>query len=164
MRGCCILLQVTHVIRRGRAHLICVQVLIAAVVLEASSRRPMHALSEVALLGRALEACASCRGLCPRTPRIYRLLPLPMLGLLQDGRKRGCRTACPFIDRSRPPSRRSGCFPALPYLPLSPDSFYFGAGYTEAILVVGSEGMTLKPWGKWSKRRITFPPRRYSAC
>jgi len=64
------------------------------------------------------------QGLCPRTPRIYRLVPLPMMGLLRMYEKRGCRSI-PLIDRSRPLSRRSGCFPASPYPPLSPDSFYF---------------------------------------
>src|SRR5580693_4458943 len=86
--------------------------------------RVRHALSEVALLGRVLEACASCWGLCPR-PQDLSLAASPDAGLAADGRKRGCRTASPVIDRSRPRSRRSGCFPALPYLPLSPDSFYF---------------------------------------
>jgi hypothetical protein len=32
----------------------------------------------------------------------------------------------PLFDRSRPLSRRSGCFSALPYPPLSPGSFYGG--------------------------------------
>ncbi len=38
-----------------------------------------------------------------------------------------------------------------------------GRVYTEAILVVGSEGITLKPWGMVQAKN-QFPPRRYSAC
>jgi hypothetical protein len=40
--------------------------------------------------------------------------------------KKGDAEAFPLIDRSRPLRRRSGCFPALPYPPLSPGSFYCG--------------------------------------
>jgi hypothetical protein len=61
--------------------------------------------------------------------------------------KKGDAEASPLIDRSRPLSRRSGCFPALPYPPLSSGSFYCG-GIKKRIFAGGSEGMTLKPWGK----------------
>ena len=32
------------------------------------------------------------QGLCPRTLRIYRLMPLPMLGLLRIDEKEGCQS------------------------------------------------------------------------
>src|SRR6266567_3889583 len=64
----------------------------------------------------------------------------------------------PPIDRSRPLSRRSGCFPALPYPPLSPGPFYCdrmgGLHFCE-----GSEGMTLKPWGKVVQAKNHLPPK-----
>ena len=64
----------------------------------------------------------------------------------------------PPIDRSRPLSRRSGCFPALPYPPLSPGPFYCdrmgGVHFCE-----GSEGMTLKPWGKVVQAKNHLPPK-----
>ena len=67
------------------------------------------------------------RGLCPRTPQDLSLGASPDAGA---NRKRvdekGDAEASLFIDRSRPLSRRSGCFPALPYPPLSPQSFYCG--------------------------------------
>jgi hypothetical protein len=105
---------------------------------------PNHALSEVALFRNALCGRRRLQGLCPRTPRIYRLVPLPMLGSLRETDERGMRSI-PLIDRSRPLSRRSGCFP-LPYPPLSSGSFYCG-GIKKRIFAVGSEGMTLKPRG-----------------
>src|ERR1700757_286455 len=92
-------------------------------------------------------AGAGCRGFAPAPPRIYRLVPLPMLGSLQEtDEKKGDAEASPLIDRSRPLSRRSGCFPALPYPPLSSGSFYCG-GIKKRIFAVGSAG-TLKPWRK----------------
>ena len=81
---------------------------------------------------------AQFAGALPPHPQDLSLGASPDAGLAADGRK-GDAAASLFIDRSRPPSRRSGCFPALPYLPLSPDSFYLG-GITEVISMVGSEG------------------------
>jgi hypothetical protein len=50
---------------------------------------PRHALSEVALFRKALCGRRRLQGLCPRTPRIYRLVPLPMLGSLRETDERG---------------------------------------------------------------------------
>jgi hypothetical protein len=59
--------------------------------------RAMHALSEVALFRNALCGRRRLQGLCPRTPRIYRLVPLPMLGSLQEtDEKGGCRSIPPY--------------------------------------------------------------------
>ena len=43
-------------------------------------------------LEERLRVWASLQGLCPRTPRIYRLMPLPMLGLLRMDEKEGCQS------------------------------------------------------------------------
>ena len=57
----------------------------------------MHALSEVALFRNAHCGRRRLQGLCPRTPRIYRLVPLPMLGSLQEtDEKGGCRSIPPY--------------------------------------------------------------------
>ena len=70
--------------------------------------------------------------------------------------KGGCR-GIP-LNRSRPLSRRSGCFPALPYPPLSPGPILLRREMS-CNCAVGSEWMTLNLEGKWSSRRITFPPK-----
>jgi len=56
----------------------------------------MHALSEVALFRNALCGRRRLQGLCPRTPRIYRLVPLPMLGSLQETDERGMPKHPPY--------------------------------------------------------------------
>jgi hypothetical protein len=60
----------------------------------------------------AASASPSPLGLCPQTPRIYRMRPI------QRGAKRTRRNATPrlILPYSAPP-RRSGRFPALPYPP-----------------------------------------------
>src|SRR5277367_2309954 len=102
-------------------------------------------------------AGAGCRGFAPAPPGFIAWCLSRCWARCRKRMKGGCRSI-PLIDRSRPLSRRSGCFQALPYPPLSSGSFYCG-GIKKRIFAVGSEGMTLKAWGKWSKRRITFPPK-----
>ena len=67
-------------------------------------------------------AGAACRGFAPAPPGFNALVPLPIGGFCEQMEKRGCRSIP--LNRSRPLSRRSGCFPAWPYPPLSPVSFY----------------------------------------
>ena len=50
------------------------------------------------------------RGFAPVPPGFSALLPLPMRGLYPHVMEKGCRSIP--LDRSRPLSRRSGCFPA----------------------------------------------------
>jgi len=56
-------------------------------------------------------------GFAPAPPGFIAWMPVPMRGLCQRLMKKGCRSIP--LDRSRPLSRRSGCFPASPYPPLS---------------------------------------------
>src|ERR1039457_6285609 len=69
-------------------------------------------------------AGAACGGFAPAPPGFNALVPLPIGSFCEQMAKGGCRSIP--LDRSRPLSRRSGCFPAWPYPPLSPVSFYCG--------------------------------------
>ena len=53
----------------------------------------------------------------PAPPGFIALVPLPIGSFRKPIAKGGCRSIP--LDRSRPLSRRSGCFPAWPYPPLS---------------------------------------------
>ena len=57
-------------------------------------------------------------GFAPAPPGFIALVPLPIESFCGQKAK-GDAVASP-LDRSRPLSRRSGCFPALPCPPLSP--------------------------------------------
>ena len=77
--------------------------------------------------------------------------------------KKGDAEASRLIDRSRPLRRRSGCFPALPYPPLSSGSFYCGeirGGSLQWVL----KGYTKTLGESGPSEESPFPPRRYSAC
>jgi hypothetical protein len=95
--------------------------------------------------GMRFVAGAGCRGFAP-APLGFIAWCLSRCWARSGKRMKGGCRSIPLIDRSRPLSRRSGCFP-LPYPPLSSGSFYCG-GIKKRIFAVGSEGMTLKPWGK----------------
>jgi hypothetical protein len=56
-------------------------------------------------------------GFAPVPPGFSALLPLPIGSFCEQMAKRGCRSIP--LNRSRPLSRRSSCFPAWPYPPLS---------------------------------------------
>jgi hypothetical protein len=62
-------------------------------------------------------AGAACGGFAPAPPGFNALVPLPIGSFCKQMAKKGCRSIP--LDRSRPQSRRSGCFPAWPYPPLS---------------------------------------------
>jgi hypothetical protein len=104
---------------------------------------------------------AACGGFAPAPPGFSALMPLPMRALCQQTDERGMRSIP--LDRSRPLSRRSGCFPALPCPPLSPGSFYCG-GIRGASLRRVLKGLTLSPGEKWSSLKNHLSPGRYSAC
>src|SRR5215469_7888936 len=89
---------------------------------------------------------AACRGFGPAPPRFNALVPLPIGSFCEQIANGGCRSIP--LDRSRPLSRRSGCFSAWPCPPLSPGSFY---------RVVSSEWDDTQPRGKWSLSRSPSP-------
>jgi len=60
----------------------------------------------------------------PAPPGSSALVHVSIGSFSKQAAKGGCRSIP--LHRSRPLSRRSGCFPALPYPPLSPVSFYCG--------------------------------------
>ena len=72
----------------------------------------------------SFEADAGFGGFAPGPPGFSALMPLPMRALCRQTDERGMLRIP--LHRSRPLSRRSGCFPAWPYPPLSPGSFYCG--------------------------------------
>gem|GEM_PF-4541928 len=59
----------------------------------------------------------ACGGFAPAPPGFNALMPLPIGSFYKQTAKGGCRSIP--LHRSRPLSRRSGCFPVLPYPPLS---------------------------------------------
>src|SRR6516164_2007913 len=75
-------------------------------------------------LRQSASATDACGGFAPTPPGFGALVPLPIWSFTGQIAKGGRRSIPP--DRSRPLSRRSGCFPALPCPPLSPHSFYSG--------------------------------------
>ena len=86
------------------------------------AKSPMHA--EGALFRNELCGRAGSGGFAPAPQGFSALVPLPMRALCRQTDERGCRSIP--LNRLRPLSRRSGCFPAWPYPPLSPGSFYGG--------------------------------------
>jgi hypothetical protein len=80
---------------------------------------PNHALSEVALFRNALCGRRRLQGLCPRTPRIYRLVPLPMLGSQRETDERGMPKHPPYRSVEATES-------ALGLLPIALSSAQFG--------------------------------------
>ena len=76
----------------------------------------MHYESAPLLLQEALGGEAD-GGFAPVPPGFSALLPLPIRSFCEQMAKRGCRSIP--LNRSRPLSLRSGCFPAWPYPPLS---------------------------------------------
>lgn len=66
---------------------------------------------------QSASATHACGGFAPTPPRFSALLPLP-IGSFTGQIAEGGRSSIPLY-RSRPLSRRSGCFPAWPYPPLS---------------------------------------------
>src|SRR5258707_8766513 len=64
-------------------------------------------------------------GALPPHPQDLALWCLSRCGRSAGRQMKGDAAASP-LNRLRPLSRRSGCFPALPYPPLSPGSFYGG--------------------------------------
>src|SRR3984885_7443450 len=83
------------------------------------------------ILEERLRHAQGCRGFAPAPPGFFAWCLSRCWTCCERMDEKGMRKHPP-IDRSRPLSRRSGCFPALPYPPLSPDSFYLGGIYRGA--------------------------------
>src|SRR5438552_19009175 len=66
---------------------------------------------------QSASATDACGGFAPTPPGFSALVPLP-IGSFTGQIAKGRRFSIPLY-RSRPLSRRSGCFPAWPYPPLS---------------------------------------------
>ena len=87
-------------------------------------------------VGRKCWVVSSDGGLAPAPPGFSALVPVPLRGITQDVKRDA--VASP-LDRSRPLSRRSGCFPAGPYPPLS------------SLLIITAPGAgDALPGGAWS--------------
>jgi hypothetical protein len=104
---------------------------------------------------QSARATHACGGFAPTPPGFGALVPLPIWSFTGQIAKGG-RPSIPLY-RSRPLSRRSGCFPAWPYPPLS-----------SALIVLGRENrgcarlesMTLALRGSGPSKN-QLPPRRY---
>src|SRR5260370_37379292 len=70
-------------------------------------------------------ATHACGGFAPTPPGFSALVPLP-IGSFTGQIAEGGRRSIPLY-RSRPLSRRSGCFPAWPYPPLSSELIVLGS-------------------------------------
>jgi hypothetical protein len=89
----------------------------------------------------------ACRGFAPAPPGFCALVPLPMRGFCEQMAKRGCRSIP--LNRSRPLSRRSGCFPAWA-LSSAQSKLILLRQDKRRIFARGSERMTVNLRGKWS--------------
>ena len=105
-------------------------------------RRVTHYERAPFLVG-SLDAGAVCGGFAPAPPGFSALVPLPIGSLCEQIVKGGCRSIP--LHRSRPLSRRSGCFPAWPY---SIYSIPLDSSHTNASLglSVGCSAGASKKW------------------
>ena len=96
----------------------------------------------------------ACGGFAPTPPGFSALVPLP-IGSFTGQIAEGGRCSIPLY-RSRPLSRRSGCFPAWPYPPLS--SVLIVLRLRKAgVFAVGSGSMTLDLGGSGPSEESLSP-------
>jgi hypothetical protein len=105
-------------------------------------------------LRQSASATDACGGFAPTPPGFGALVPLPIWSFSCQIAKGGCRSIP--LNRSRPLSRRSGCFPALPYPPLSPGLIVLRL-QKAGVFAAGSGSMTLDLGGSGPSEESLSP-------
>src|ERR1017187_9951501 len=124
--------------------------------------RSMHYERAPVLQEEGWVAGAACGGFAPAPPGFNALVPLPIGSFCKQMAKGGCRSIP--LHRSRPLSRRSGCFPALALSSAQSEPDFTAAVNELQLCAVSSERITLTLRESGPAEDLPSPPRRYAAC
>ena len=119
----------------------------------AHNRQCTHYERAPCLRRQSASATDACGGFAPTPPGFSALVPLPIGSFMGQIAERGCRSIP--LYRSRPLSRRSGCFPAWPYPPLS--SGVIVLWLRKRVFAAGSGSMTLDLGGSGPSEESLSP-------